>query len=152
MTEIRFYHLVRTGLERALPELLEKCLQRDWRAVVMLGSAERVESVNQHLWTYQERSFLPHGSSRDGEPEAQPIWLTDVDENPNDASVLFLGDGAESAATPAYRLVCELFDGNDPEAVAAARERWRRYRDSGHVLTYWQQRADGRWEEKQGAS
>ena len=149
MTEVRFYHLVRTGLERALPELLEKCLQRDWRAVVMLGSAERVESVNQHLWTYQERSFLPHGSSRDGEPEEQPIWLTDQDENPNGASVLFLGDGAESAATSGYQLVCELFDGNDREAVEAARERWRRYRDSGHVLAYWQQRADGRWEEKQ---
>ena len=149
MTEVRFYHLVRTGLERALPELLEKCLQRDWRAVVMLGSAERVESVNQHLWTYQERSFLPHGSNRDGEPEEQPIWLTDQDENPNGASVLFLGDGAESAAASAYSLVCELFDGNDPEAVEAARERWRRYRDSGHVLAYWQQRADGRWEEKQ---
>ena len=39
MAELWFYHLERGELERALPPLLEKCLQRGWRALVRAGEA-----------------------------------------------------------------------------------------------------------------
>lgn len=143
--EIRFYHLQRTTLEKALPQLLEKVLARGQRAVVMAGSPERVEALTVHLWTYNERSFLPHGNARDGFASEQPIWLTDVDERPNGAEVLFLTDGATSARIDEYAMVVEMFDGNDPAAVTAARARWTAYKDQGHTLTYWRQDDAGRW-------
>jgi DNA polymerase-3 subunit chi len=149
MTEIRFYHLVRTGLERALPTLLEKTLERGWRAVVMTGSADRTEALNNLLWTYDDRGFLAHGSAADGHGDRQPIWLTEADEAPNEAQVLFLTDGANTAQPDIYERICLLFDGNDPEALADARRRWVDYRDAGHVLAYWQQDNSGRWTEKQ---
>jgi DNA polymerase III subunit chi len=148
MTEVRFYHLQRTPLEAALPPMLEKTLERGQRAVVMAGSEERVEHLAGHLWTYNERSFLPHGSTRDGYADRQPIWLTAQDENPNAAQVLFLTDGAASTRVEDYTLCVELFDGNDAAAVTAARERWSRYKSAGHQLTYWQQTPAGRWEQK----
>lgn len=148
MSEIRFYHLQRKSLEQALPELLEKCHGRGWRAVVMAGSEERVEALTQHLWTYDDRNFLPHGNARDGSAEHQPIWLTAMDENPNGATVLFLVDGARSYGVAGYELVCEVFDGNDDVAVTSARERWTEYRAAGHALAYWQQ-GDKGWEQKQ---
>ncbi len=40
MTEIRFYHLTRATLETALPQMLEKTLERGQRAVVRVGSQE----------------------------------------------------------------------------------------------------------------
>lgn len=149
MTEVRFYHLTRTTLEDALPNLLERALQREWRAVVVAGSEARVEQLNQHLWTYDERGFLPHGSPKDGFAEHQPVWLTTDDENPNGAHVAFLVDGATTERPEAFGLVAEMFDGNDPEAVQAARQRWKAYRAQGHELTYWQQDERGRW--KKGA-
>lgn len=148
MTEIRFYHLGRLPLERALPKLLEKVLASGARAVVLAGSEERVEALNAALWTYEQGAFLPHGSARDGRPEMQPVWLTAADENPNGASVLVLADGAESARIGDFDKCLEIFDGQDDEAVARARERWRAYKAAGHPLTYWQQTADGRWEKK----
>ncbi len=149
MTEIRFYHLTRRSLEDVLPVMLERTLVRDSkRAVVMVGSAERVEHLNAHLWTYNDRSFLPHGSRTDGAAELQPIWLTDSDENPNAARVLFLADGAASEAVDQYDLVCMLFDGRDPDAVTRAREQWRAYQGGDHDLTYWQQTDNGGWEQK----
>jgi DNA polymerase-3 subunit chi len=148
MTEIRFYHLQRKPLERALPELLEKVLERGSRAVVMAGSEERVEFLAGLLWTYEDRSFLPHGSARDGQAERQPIWLTHADENPNGADILVLTDGAGSDSVGDYSMACELFDGNEPELVAAARARWTAYKTAGHALTYWQQTERGGWEKK----
>lgn len=144
VTEVRFYHLTKKSLEQALPEMLEKTLERGWRAVVMTGSAERTEALTQHLWTYRPDSFLPHGNAKDGMGEAQPIWLTPLDENPNKAAVLFLTEGATSERMGDYTRVCDMFDGNDDEAVAAARQRWNLYKSFGHELTYWQQ-GEGGW-------
>lgn len=147
MTEIRFYHLQRLRLEAALPKMLERVVQRQQRAVVLAGSAERVEALAGHLWTYDDRSFLPHGTARDGHPELQPIWLTDRAENPNGADVLFMTDGAVADRLDGFALCAMLFDGRDPAAVQAARGHWAQWRDAGHHLTYWQQTGQG-WERK----
>ena len=149
MAEIRFYHLTARTFEQTLPVLLDRTLQRGWRAVVCVGSEERAESLAGHLWTYSKEGFLPHGTRRDGFAEEQPVWITDQAENPNQAQVLFLGDGAESDGEGAFATVCDLFDGNDPEAVQAARGRWKRFRDAGHTLVYYQQDEAGAWSEKQ---
>ena len=147
MTQVGFYHLSRTPLERALPKLLEKVLESGDRAVVIAGSEARVEALNAALWTYDPNSFLPHGSAVDGNAERQPVWLTSSDENPNGATFLLTVDGFDPGDLTGYQRCLDLFDGNDPEAVAAARERWRRYSDAGHELAYWQQTERG-WEQK----
>lgn len=148
MTDIGFYHLTRTPLERALPRLLEKVVAAGMRAVVVAGSADRVEALNGALWTYDPGSFLPHGSARDGNAADQPIWLTDADDNPNAATMLVLVDGATSPRLAAYQRCLDLFDGNDPDAVAAARARWTAAKAAGHGLTYWQQTESGGWQSK----
>lgn len=149
MAELLFYHLTRRRLDQVLPELLEKTLQKGWRAVVKGGSDERIQQLNGDLRTYGRASFLPHGIKADGFPDQQPIYLTIEDERPNNADVLFLVDGADAADVSAYTRVCDLFDGNDDAAVEAARARWKRAKDAGHKLTYWQQSEDtGAWIKK----
>jgi len=148
VAEIGFYHLTKTPLERALPQLLEKIHGSGARAVVMAGSAERVDALNAMLWTYDPASFLPHGAARDGNAEVQPIWLTVEDENPNQSKFLVLTDGAASDHVSDYDRCFEMFDGHDEQALSAARTSWKTYRDAGHDLTYWQQTERGGWEQK----
>jgi DNA polymerase-3 subunit chi len=147
MAEVGFYHLLSTPLERALPRLLERAVGQGHRVVVQAGSPERVEHLNALLWTYDESGFLPHGSARDGNPVAQPIWLTHEVENPNGASILFLVDGVAADDLSGFTRCLDLFDGNNPDAVQAARNRWRTASAAGHTLTYWQQTKKG-WEKK----
>jgi DNA polymerase-3 subunit chi len=148
MTEVLFYHLQRQPLERVLPELLEKCVQRQWRTVVQVGSEERCAALDAHLWTYRQEGFLPHGTVKDGHAGEQPIWLTTGEENPNRATVRFLADGAEMADFRGYERVILVFDGNDNEAVEKARESWTAAKAAGHGAAYWQQDERGRWEKK----
>jgi len=149
MTEVGFYHLGATSLERALPRLLERALAEGHRVVVHAGSAERVAHLDGLLWTYNDASFLPHGGARDSNAATHPICLTDRDENPNGATMLVLLDGAGSDHMGAFVRCCDMFDGNDPAAVDAARRRWSAAKAAGHSLTYWQQTGAG-WE-KRGA-
>jgi len=148
MTDIAFYHLERSPLEKALPKLLEKTLDAGKRALVLAGSDARVEALNGVLWTYDPDAWLPHGSVKDGDADDQPIWLASEDSNANGAEFLFLTDGAESARLGDFERCFDLFDGNDPAMVEAARGRWKSCKEAGHALTYWQQTAAGGWEKK----
>lgn len=148
MTDIGFYHLTRTPLANALPKLLERVLAAGKRALVRAGSTERVEFLNGALWTYDPASFLPHGTVREGDAPDQPIWLSAGEGNPNGAQVLILTDGVEAGDLSGWERCLEMFDGNDPAAVEAARARWKAYKEAGHALTYWQQTERGGWEKK----
>ena len=148
MTEVLFYHLEHQPLERVLPSLIEKTLERGWRAVVQAGSQERVEALDLLLWTYREDSFLPHASTRDGDAGNQPVYLTSDQDNPNGAQVRFLVDGAEAGETGDYTRIVRLFDGRDETAVAGARQHWAAAKAAGCAVTYWQQSPEGRWEKK----
>ena len=148
MTDVAFYHLQKSTLEAVLPKLLEKTLAAGKRAVIMAASAERVEALAAHLWSYDQDAWLPHGTAQDGSAEDQPLWLTDRDENPNGAAFLFLTDGADSARIDTYERCFDLFDARDPEAVEAARARWAACKNAGHSVTYWQQTDRGGWEMK----
>ena len=149
MTEILFYHLQNQPLERVLPTLLEKSLERGWRVVVQAASEERIEALDAHLWTFRDDSFLPHGTHKQPEAAEQPILLTVNDDNPNRAEVRFLIDNAPvpDDASPYARIVL-LFDGDDEDAVAAARTRWSEAKEKGLDATYWQPDAQGRWVKK----
>ncbi len=146
MAEVLFYHLTRTPLERTLPELLEKSLQRGWRALVKGGNAERLKFLDMKLWTYRDDSFLPHGLENGA---AQPVFLTGGDTVANNAEIAFLVDGAQMPpdSMASFERVCLLFDGNDPAAVEAARGDWKAVVESGLPAKYWAQDG-GRWVQK----
>ena len=146
MAEVLFYHLSDTPLERSLPELLEKSLQRGWRAVVKGGNAERLAFLDAALWTYRDDSFLPHGTENG---EMQPVFLTTGAEIPNGAEILFLVDGATipPAEMAGFARVCLMFDGNDPAMVEAARGEWKKVVAEKLAAKYWA-REGGRWVQK----
>ncbi len=149
MTELLFYHLHRQPIEKVLPAMLEKSLERGWRVIVQAASEERMEALDAHLWTYRDDNFLPHGTAKESDADAQPVLLTTRDDNPNSAVVRFLIDGA---AVPAdaknYQRIVLLFDGEDEDAVAAARAHWIEAKAQGFDATYWQPDEQGRWKQK----
>lgn len=150
MTRVDFYHLQQKTLDEVLPKLLQKAYSTGKRIKVKIGTEERVEFINSLLWTYNDESFLPHGSKKDGFANQQPIWLSADIENPNAALFLFLVDGAEENAETLtqYERVFNIFDGNSAEAVQQARRLWKEYKNSGCEVYYWQQDNAGKWIQK----
>lgn len=148
MTDISFYHLERATLQTALPELLEKTLEAEKRALVLARSNAQIEALSDEIWAYKPESWLPHGTPKDGFADQQPVLLTTLDENENSSSFLFLTNGASSDNIDFYQRCFELFDGTDPDSLTAARQRWKVYKECNHKLTYFQQNASGVWSKK----
>jgi DNA polymerase-3 subunit chi len=147
VTEIGFYHLTRTKVEAALPQLLGRTLAVGQRALVLCPATERVAAVDAALWLCVEPDWLPHGTPADGDADLQPIWIDVDDAAPNGARFLFLIDGAASTRLAEFERVFDLFDGNDEAALAAARVRWQAARQGGFTVTYWRQTGRG-WEKQ----
>ena len=146
--EVWFYHLERTALDQALPELLDKTLQKGWRALVRTGDVQRLDHLDGWLWSYREDSFLPHGLAGEPLADRQPILLTTAADNLNAAQALFLIDGAEAASLDGYERCILMFDGRDEEATAEARARWKVFKAAGHPVSYWRQGAERGWEKQ----
>jgi DNA polymerase-3 subunit chi len=154
MAEALFYHLERRSLDDVLPGLVEKTLERGWRALIRVESAERADAIDTRLWTFDDHSFVPHAQAGDGDPARQPVLITVEEGNPNAANVLFLVGGAappawDSAEAQALTRIVLLFDGRDPAAVETARAAWKDAKAAGHDVTYWKESPTGKWD-KQG--
>jgi len=150
MTEVLFYHLQGQPIEKVLPTLLERSLQRGWRVVVQAASDERVDALDSHLWTYNDASFLPHAQAGDGSEARQPVLITVEDANPNAANVLFLvgGAGADWNATAGLTRIVMMFDGRDADALGRARAAWKDAKAAGHDVTYWKETPGGKFEKQ----
>lgn len=150
MTRVDFYHLQSRRLEDVLPKLLEKAYDTGKKVVVKIGNEERVEFLNSLLWTYNDTSFLPHGSKKDGFGELQPIWLTAGDDIPNGAAFLFLADGAHAdwETMKNFERIFNIFDGNSEESLVQARQLWKDLKTKTADVFYWQQSENGAWQQK----
>jgi DNA polymerase-3 subunit chi len=151
--EIFFYQLMSKPLEKALPQLLERSVERGWNVVLQTRTQEKCVALNEHLWTYSDEGFLPHGMAQDGDPEFQPIYLTSGSENPNGAQIRFFVESAQilpalSASEEPYERIVIMFDGNNEPELLDARAQWKALKDTGATLAYFQQTDEGRWEKK----
>jgi DNA polymerase-3 subunit chi len=125
MTEALFYHLERARAEDVLPQLVQRSLERGWRAVVQSVSEERVEVLSRLLWTWADDEFLAHGTAADGNAGLQPVWLTAGSDSPNAATVRILVDGAQHDSLDGLDRLVIMFDGAQEAAVSAARQKWQ---------------------------
>ncbi|KPH82267.1 MULTISPECIES: DNA polymerase III subunit chi [Bosea] len=149
MAEILFFHLQSRPLEQVLPTILDRALSRGQKVVVEVSSQERLSAVDDHLWSYSDESFLPHVTAMEADAATSPVVLTTHDHNPNGAQVRICAEGVRIPDAMAdYERVVLIFDGDDPDALTAAREDWKKARASGLAASYWQQDDTGRWEKK----
>ena len=153
MTEVLFYHLAHRSLDDMLPSLVEKTLERGWRALIRAESADRAAAIDALLWTYNDQTFLPHAQAGDGDAACQPVLITMESDNPNNANVMFLVGGATPPewdgdfANMLARIVL-MFDGRDAEALAAVRASWKQAKAANHDVTYWKESASGKFEKQ----
>lgn len=144
--ELWFYHLERSAAEDVLPGLLEKSLERGWRAHVRFTDPARLKVWDQLLWTYRPESFLPHGAAGGAHDADQPVLLGLFDPPANAPQIEFLLDRARPSGAEGLARTVLLFDGGDEDALADARARWKEAKAEGaHALAYWKQEPTGKW-------
>ncbi len=148
MTEVRFYHLQKQTVEQALPLIISKAYQTGKNIIVRISEEKEISKINDILWSFSSESFLPHGSCMEDNQDKQPIYITNKGDNPNNADIVFLTHKCIEDSPSKYSLICEMLNGNDSVEVEDARLKWKKYKEDGFEVTYWQQDENGRWSKK----
>lgn len=139
MTRVDFYVLgERAAQARELfaCRLTEKAWRLKHRVYLHAASGEAAREVDQLLWTFRDGSFVPHALEDEaGEAAADraPVRIGAGGEPRFEAELLINLGHEVPLFFSRFDRVAEIVAGTDEEK-AAARERFRFYRDRGYAL------------------
>lgn len=134
MSRVDFYILPEnSGRDRFACSIANKAWQGGNNVYIHTRSRETAIMLDDLLWMFQDISFIPHALADQPEPPDTPViigWQNRVPENFN--VLINLTENIPAIAERFARIV-EIVAGDESER-AAARNRYRSYRDSGHEL------------------
>ena len=132
MTRIDFYFEAEDKLQVAC-RLSAKAAQQMLRVLIYTADEAQAQRIDKMLWTWQATGFLPHCMTRSPLAAQTPVLIThDPEDTPHDEVLLNLHYEWPPAFSRFQRLV-EIV-GRDDEDRAAARGRFRFYRDRGYEI------------------
>jgi DNA polymerase-3 subunit chi len=132
MTRIDFYFEAEDKLQVAC-RLSAKAAQQKLRVLIYAPDEAQAQIIDKLLWTWQATGFLPHCMTKSPLAAQTPVLIThDPEDTPHDEVLLNL----HSAWPPAFSRFQRLVEivGRDDEDRAAARARFRFYRDRGYEI------------------
>ena len=132
MTRIDFYFDAEDKLQVAC-RLSAKAAQQKLRVLIYSPDEAQAQRIDRMLWTWQATGFLPHCMTRSPLAAETPVLITlDPEDTPHDEVLLNLHSQWPPAFSRFRRLV-EIV-GRGDEDRAAARGRFRFYRDRGYEI------------------
>ena len=139
MTRVAFYVLdeqAAQARELFACRLTEKAWRLKHRVYLHAASGEAAREVDQLLWTFRDGSFVPHaleGDTADAAADRAPVRIGTGGEPSFEAELLINLGHEVPLFFSRFERVAEIVAGTD-EQKAAARERFRFYRDRGYAL------------------
>ncbi len=138
MPRVDFYVLGDTGTQaqhRYACRLAEQAFEAGTRVYLRTGSSAESQVLDELLWTFSDRTFLPHEIASGSSP-THPLIATVIGHEPAPEGYrkLLINVASDIAADAAdFEQIAEVIDG-DPVRKQIARERFRQYRERGWAL------------------
>ncbi|MBG1232023.1 DNA polymerase III subunit chi [Aestuariivirga litoralis] len=145
MAEIYFYHLEGTPMEPLLLRMLRMGFERGIRMAIESATPDNLPKLSELLWSAEDVAFLPHGMGEDASPH-HPLWLCADRQDPNNAAYRFYVEGAMPDEIGNLERALILFDSNSEDALASARNEWKKRKAEGHAISYWKMDENGKWQ------
>ena len=132
MTErVDFYVLKSSTAKQRLTfacRLTEKAYLRDLRVVVSSDTAADTAAFDEMLWTFNDRSFVPHEVRGNAPHGTAPVQLTSDLRSVDGADLLVNLAGSLPDGLERFARIAEIIDADD-DRRRLGRERFKAYRD-----------------------
>ena len=110
---------------------IERAFLAEQRVLVCFDAAEELARFDDLLWTFADRSFVPHEPvTAESDWEETPVLLSAGAAPPSPPQLIVNLSAAVPAAAAGAARVVEIVD-DDPARRHAGRERFRQYRAMG---------------------
>ncbi len=136
-TQVTFYAVNSDGVLEWATKLIESAFKKQRRVLIFCSTSEDAASMDEHLWSFQPDSFIPHEvalpDSKPTQPQA-PVLITTAETNLNAASILIQLGPSELEFGLEFNHVIELVNRADEAQLAKSRERFKAWKElsKGH--------------------
>ena len=132
MTRVEFYFNVADKLTK-VTELCHRAVTKGRQRMVYTQDAAMTELLQQKLWQYAPDSFLPSADPLEESSQFAPIIVDAAGEHLIQDDILINLKAEHPAFFSRFRYLVELV-GNEEADKAAARLRYKFYRDRGYQV------------------
>ncbi len=143
--DISFYEVVSDLFEKSVCKLIEKSYQTGQNSFVKVEDENFQEIINKSLWTYSQKTFIPHGSINDSFPERQPVLISHSEGNVNNAKIL-LSVASEYTDIEIFERVIIIFSHDSKLQKDLCRALYYKYKEKYGAIKYYKQNPKGVWE------
>ena len=152
-TEVYFYRVSDDTSLGTLRTILSRSRKAGWRVLIRGNSESQLAYLDDELWKGPDGSFLPHAIAGGEFDREQPILLATDDQVPNSAEMLLLVGNSrlEPSELSKFKRASVLISSADDHEIGDARALWKRLKDAGVPLRYWQE-VDGSWKQRATAN
>ncbi len=139
--EINIYQ-IDDVITKSIAPLLLKVLEEKKKALVFCKEAAKLKEIDDSLWSYGKNKFIAHATVADKDLEEfgwkrQPIFLTNKEENINEADYLLLVDEASEGFIAGFSRVFYFYEARDEVSVKKFAAKFSK------VNSY--KKVDGKW-------
>ena len=146
--EITFYHLTKSPIAKALPQLVAKICDLRERAFILCKDEQQMLDLDKLLWTTPANAFIPHDTMKCSDPQIQPLLLLteEIQDNLNDAKIGISLNASRINESLNLKKYLYVFYGNEDESeVITTLKLYKFYIEKGHKVTFWQQNDQSKW-------
>jgi DNA polymerase-3 subunit chi len=95
--------------DKTICQIVEKCYSTGMHTLVVVEDDGYKQILNKTLWTFSQKSFIPHSTDDDLMPEKQPILITSNFKNLNRSSILVIVGRILEIDSEAFEKIIHIF-------------------------------------------
>ena len=112
--EFSFYQLEDSNFLRTICKIIERAYLEGYKIIVKVEDSLIEAELNKILWSYSQKTFIPHGASFDPLPKQQTVYITTQDENLNDADLVIFVNSFSNDTCQNYKKILNIFGFHNP--------------------------------------
>lgn len=142
-----FYHFTVTPLLKGVPRLITKVCNSDHKILIVCENEEQMRALDNELWTFSTKEFIPHDIYTCESPQSQQVLLAlDSKDNLNKADVLVLYNQTANYNISEFQKVIYVFYGNsDEDNVIQMMDEYKKSKQRSGECVLWEQSSSAQW-------
>lgn len=149
MKEINFY-CIEEDANVFLYSFLSKLIEKDKRVMIYSESPEKMERLDDMLWSIKKVGFLPHLLYNEKGAEDTPVIISNAKHNKNNANFLLISTFVEdNKFLDIFEKTFYIFSPTSLHLVDEARKNWEEYKKMGFSTKLFRKSQGGKWTESE---
>ena len=146
MKEINFY-CIEEEVNNFLYNFLSKLVDKNKRVFIYSENNEKMEKLDNALWTMKKIDFLPHLLYNDEGVEDTPIMISNKKDNKNNSNFILISSYFDDINfLNSFEKIFYIFSPINQTIIEYTKNSWNKYKEQNFNLKLFKKDNTGKWQ------